>query len=133
MKARIKKPVKKPSHPFTKKPFKSIPKYMEVYCDTLAGVKFADSQRTTITAGDPVELVWERSNPYDPNAIRVDLNNVKLGYIKAKHTHTLHACREAGIKLNAFIRGYYPDEPTYNQIVVVVYGEKPNEKPEVTL
>lgn len=106
------------------KKFKSLPKKMELYCDALAGVKFADSQLTKITPGIAVDLVWEPSNPYDRNAIRVDLNGVKLGYIKAAHTQKLHEKREAAVKLHSFIRSYHPQNPSWEQIFIVIYTDK---------
>lgn len=113
--------------------FKSIPKHIELYCGCLAGVKYADSQLTNINPGASINLVWERSNPFDPNAIRVDLDEVKLGYIKGRDTHILHAHREAGVKLHGFIRSYHPTNPSYTQIVVVVYGDKPTVAKEIEL
>lgn len=104
--------------------FKSIPKSQEVYCSCLAGVKYADAQRTKIKAGDKLELFWERNNPFDANAIRVELNKVKLGYIRAADTHLLHAHRKSDIKLRAFVRSYHPTNPSWQQIVIVVYADK---------
>lgn len=97
---------------------------MEIYCDTLAGVKFADSQLTAVQPGQAVQLVHEKSNRFDENAIRVDtLDNVKLGYIKKRDTHILHNAKANGAKFQAFIRSYNPTANSWEQIVVVVYRE----------
>lgn len=105
---------------------------MEIYCDTLAGVKFADSQLAKLEAGMGLLLVPEPSNIYDPRAIRVQTaDGIKLGYIKKKDTSILHAVHESGRKINTFIRSYNPDLQPWEQIVIVCYADdKPVEKEE---
>ena len=98
---------------------------MEIYCDTLAGVKFADSQLIQLKPGEAVALVHERANTFDPNAIRVDtLAGVKLGYIKRKDTHILHSAKANGANFQSFVRSYNPTANSWEQIVIVVYTDK---------
>ena len=56
----------------------------EQYLDKAVGVTFGDCQKVlpTLKRGEVLELIPEPENPYDPNAIRVESNGKKCGYIK---------------------------------------------------
>lgn len=49
------------------------------------------------------ELVPEPDNPHDPNAIRVDVGGVKVGYIPREQTARIHALIEGGATARAII------------------------------
>lgn len=52
-----------------------------------------------------VELIPEPSNPYDPNAIKVVIDNVHVGYIKKGSTTRARNLLNAGGKVTAEIKG----------------------------
>ena len=52
-----------------------------------------------------VELIPEPSNPYDPNAIKVVIDNVHVGYIKKGSTTRVRNLLNAGGKVTADIKG----------------------------
>ena len=52
-----------------------------------------------------VELIPEPSNPYDPNAIKVVIDNVHVGYIKKGSTTRVRNLLNAGGKVTAEIKG----------------------------
>lgn len=105
---------------------KSNQKKIEIYEEALAGVAHSDYQRVAgIRAGRECKLFWERSNIHDPNAIKVTLDDVHIGYIKAKDTRILHVYREKGIKLYCEIVSYNRNNPTWSMIVVRCWAEEP--------
>lgn len=52
-----------------------------------------------------VELIPEPDNPYDPNAIKVVIDNVQVGYIKKGSTARVKNLLKAGGKVTAEIKG----------------------------
>ncbi len=97
------------------------PSQTEIYRDALAGVKYADAQLANLEPGQTVNLFWERSNPVDPNAIRVEsVGGVKLGYIKKNCTEQLHWYRTRKIKLTATITAIYPNNPSWESLYVKI-------------
>lgn len=52
-----------------------------------------------------VELIPEPSNPYDPNAIKVVIDGVHVGYIKKGSTTRVRNLLKAGGKVTAEIKG----------------------------
>lgn len=86
----------------------------------VAGVKFYDYQQTQLKAGDKLTLTWERSNQYDKNAIRVDFQRTKLGYVPRELTHKLHWERLAGRKVTAIVRSFNKSNPSWETIRVKV-------------
>lgn len=49
------------------------------------------------------ELVPEPENPHDPNAIRVDVNGVTVGYIARDNTQRIRETMDSGVKFRAKI------------------------------
>jgi hypothetical protein len=49
----------------------------------LAGIRHYEAAQVwrDMNAGDRLELVRERDNPYDPNAVRIEWHGRKLGYL----------------------------------------------------
>lgn len=99
---------------------KSVP--YEIYRDALAGVKHHDAQLSKcLIAGQKVRLIWERKNPVDANAIRVEsVDGFKLGYIKRGDTAKLHWFREREVKLTATISAVYWNNPSWESIYIKV-------------
>lgn len=47
----------------------------------IAGVQYAKPDRTKLSKGGKLDLIFERKNRYDSNAIKIMQNGIKLGYI----------------------------------------------------
>ena len=96
---------------------KSTPKQAVIYDDFVAGLKYYDVGLTNIEPGQRLRMFWERSNPADNKAIRIETTDgVKLGYVKAKDTHKLHWYLERGIKLQATVAGWFPRNPSWEML-----------------
>ncbi len=104
-----------------------------IYQDFLAGVAYGDMQLTDLAAGDKVQLVHERSNKFDPNAIRVDFNGVKIGYIKRDHTHILHTAKALGRRPSGYISAVQKNNPSYRQVTIKILADKIVEPKDETL
>ena len=95
-------------------------KLIEVGRVSVAGVQYSDYQKCkSIKAGQKVKLFWEKKNHYDPNAIRVDLNGIKLGYVpKGEFQDLLHEYLGMGIKVTTEIVAFNPTNPTWHMITM---------------
>ena len=89
---------------------------------SLAGVQYSDYQLCAgLKAGSPVTFTWERSNPYDDMAIRVDYHGTKIGYVpKGPNQDLLHEQREDGIKITGRVIAFNKNNPTWHLITVAV-------------
>ena len=76
-----------------------------VHSAPLAGFQYhaAQSLWSELHVGDRLDLIREPENPYDNNAIRVEWNGEKLGYIPKKENAKLAEQMDLGIDLNARI------------------------------
>lgn len=57
----------------------------------------------TVQKKDAVELVREQDNEHDPNAVAVEHNGTKLGYIPASIVRTVASLIDGGFPLRARI------------------------------
>ena len=71
----------------------------------LAGFRYYEgkSLREEIKVGDPLTLVREPDNPYDGNAVRIDWNGRKLGYVPRRENAHLARQMDHGAAVNARI------------------------------
>jgi hypothetical protein len=88
----------------------------------VAGVQYSDYQCVLgLKAGRKVTFTWERSNKYDDNAIRIDIDGVKIGYVpRGEHQDTLHELREERTKIVSSISAYNKTNPTWAMLHVKV-------------
>lgn len=95
-------------------------KLIEVFRDNISGVQYGDYQQVLpkLKAGAKLTLTWERGNNYDPMAIRIDLDKVKLGYVKgnSEFQRLLHEYREHGIKVVATLVSFNRTNPTWQML-----------------
>ena len=56
-----------------------------------------------IEAGDELEMVREEDNKHDANAIRLDYEGVKIGYVARSDNQVLSKLLDAGIDLKCFV------------------------------
>lgn len=78
-----------------------------IQCCSLAGFEHHEGIAlwSYLTVGDSLELRREPGNPHDPNAIRVDWNGRKLGYIPRMENRTTARLLDQGKWLEARIGG----------------------------
>ena len=70
-----------------------------------------------LAAGQPLTLVREPDNPYDPLAVRLDWQSRKIGYVPRPHNAAIAAALDEGLPLAAHIAaviGHF-DEPWRRQ------------------
>ena len=69
----------------------------------LAGFRHYDGARVLreLKAGDRLELVREPRNPYDANAVRVEWQGVKLGYVPRRDNAAVARQMDHGVALEA--------------------------------
>ena len=74
----------------------------------LRGVQFGDCQYNIKNFAcpkalgiDEYDLVREPDNPFDPNAVRVEINGIKFGYIPKEQAQEISPRLKAGQKLAA--------------------------------
>ena len=69
----------------------------------LAGFRYAEAARVwpQLREGDALELVREPDNPYDANAVRVDWQGHKLGYVPRRENAAIAWGLDRGAPLRA--------------------------------
>lgn len=73
----------------------------------LAGFRHYDGGEVLrdLKPGDRLELVRERENPYDANAVRVEWRGVKLGYVPSRDNAAVARQMDRGAALEARLAG----------------------------
>lgn len=76
-----------------------------VQSSPLAGLRYHEAAKvwTDMHVGDPLRLVREPDNPYDPNAIRVEWQGLKLGYVPRRENGALAWAMDHGEGVQARI------------------------------
>ena len=69
----------------------------------LAGIRHYEAGAVwrNMAAGDPLELVREPDNQYDPNAVRIDWRGRKLGYLPRRDNDAVARQLDRGAALEA--------------------------------
>lgn len=71
--------------------------------------------------GDPLTLVRESDNPHDPNAIRVEWQGSKLGYVPRRENRALAAAIDAGEQVVARIKKLRPHRNPWQRMEFEVF------------
>jgi hypothetical protein len=73
----------------------------------LAGFRHYDGREiwSAMKVGDRLQLVRERDNPYDANAVRVDWRGVILGYVPRRDNAAVARQMDRGAALEARVAG----------------------------
>lgn len=66
--------------------------------------------------GDPLTLVREPDNPYDPNAVRVEWRGEKLGYVPRAENADVARHMDHGTKVEARISRLTEDRNPWKRI-----------------
>ena len=72
----------------------------------LAGFRYADAAALwpQLRQGDALDLVREADNPHDANAVRVEWQGHKLGYVPRRENSAVAWGLDRGVRLRARIR-----------------------------
>ena len=89
----------------------------------LAGFQFYSGKVvwSEMKVGDPLTLVREPDNPYDPNAVRVEWGGEKLGYVPRADNADLARHMDRGTKVEARISRLTQDRNPWRRIRFDVY------------
>lgn len=89
----------------------------------VAGVGFAKYKSfiADMKSNDPVELVAEPENTYDPNAVRLEWKGQKIGYVPKSSNAGIAAGLKAGKKLSAKVLVVDASEKSHKAIRVGLY------------
>lgn len=91
----------------------------------LAGFRYGAAPELwpQLSAGDPLELVRERDNPHDPNAVRVEWRGHKLGYVPRSENGALAWAMDRGETLRARVSRLAEHRNPRRRIEFEVYME----------
>lgn len=96
-----------------------------VQSSPLAGFRYHDAAKvwTELKIGDRLRLVREPDNPYDPNAVRVEWQGVKLGYVPRRENGALAWAMDHGEPVYARISVLREHRNTRKRMEFEVYVE----------
>lgn len=99
---------------------KNQTKKKELFRCNIAGVQYSDYQLCLgLKAGAKLDLWWERGNPHDPQAIRVEYRGIKLGYIpRGPFQEKLHEYLQNGIKVFTSMVSVNENNPSWHRFVL---------------
>lgn len=99
------------------------PKYHIIQTCPLAGFQHHNGEALWpfVTVGDRLELKREPGNPHDRNAIRVDWNGRKLGYLPANRNQTTALLLDNHVPLIARIGGMENHPDPWRRLAVEVW------------
>src|SRR6266403_5747160 len=111
----------------TKKHIKNHTKWQNVESRfNLAGVQFSDYNlvcgKQGLKPGTVLNLTWERSNKYDPLAIRVSYHKVNLGYVPRGtiYQSECHRIHNKSNKLIAVLTAFNKNNPSWCMITIQI-------------
>ena len=96
-----------------------------VQSSTLAGFRYHEAAKvwTDLRVGDPLHLVREPHNPYDPNAVRIEWRGLKLGYVPRRENGALAWAMDHGEPVAARISVLREHRNTRKRLEFEVYVE----------
>ncbi len=89
----------------------------------VAGLKFTDAAKflDDIKVDDVITLHHELENPTDPNAVRLEWNGRKLGYIPKAHNGDISRGLAAGVPYEAFVNMVNPAAKSHISVEIRIY------------
>lgn len=93
-----------------------------LHVSPLAGFQYHRGPRLwpRLQAGQPLHLVREPDNSYDPRAVRIDWNGEKLGYLPRMDNAAASQLLDRGERLTARIAGLAEDPDPWRRVTVAV-------------
>jgi len=78
---------------------------IELQHSPVAGFQYhhGESLWSRLTPGVPLSLVREQNNPYDPRAVRIEFDGVKIGYVPRAENATIAHLMDSGRHVSASI------------------------------
>ena len=94
-----------------------------VQSSPLAGSQYYSANRVwgEIRIGDRLSLARERDNRHDRNAVRVEWNGQKLGYVPRAENRAVAQALDAGERLEARVAGLRDDPDPWRRVEFEVY------------
>lgn len=92
----------------------------------VAGFRYQDIDLGDLTVGTPVRFVRETDNAFDPNAIRVEMDNKRIGYIKRQQLSAVTNWLEQ-YHIEAFLERF---NGTSDRPIVYVFCRLTQRRPE---
>ena len=74
--------------------------------------------------GDHLDLVPEPTNKFDPNAVRIEFQDIFLGYVPKKFSSEISAMLEIGEDLTCIVDAISPDAKAWEKIKVTIVDEE---------
>lgn len=89
----------------------------------LAGFRYYEGKQlwSEMKVGDPLQLIREPDNSYDPNAVRVEWQGHKLGYVPRADNQALARFMDRGSKAEARITRLKKSRNPWQRIEFEVY------------
>ena len=94
-----------------------------VQSSPLAGSQYYSASRlwTEIRIGDRLSLAREQDNRHDRNAVRVEWNGQKLGYVPRAENRAVAQALDAGERLEARVAGLRDDPDPWRRIEFEIF------------
>ena len=94
-----------------------------VQSSPLAGSQYYSANRVwgEIRIGDRLSLVREQDNRHDRNAVRVEWNGQKLGYVPRAENRAVAQALDAGERLEARVAGLRDDPDPWRRIEFEIF------------
>ena len=73
-----------------------------------------------LAKGDELDLICEPDNKFDPNAVRIELDDTMLGYVPKKFSAEVNAALEIGRDLECIITKLDPSAKPWEQCEVTI-------------
>jgi len=91
----------------------------------LAGFQYHQGEHLwpRLCPGDPLALVREPDNPYDPRAVRVDWHGHKLGYVPRRENTAVSQMLDRGERLEAHIAELRQSFDPWQRIALAIWLE----------
>ena len=88
----------------------------------VAGVQYHEIHKCLkeMEVGDSLQMTPEPTNKYDPNAVRIEFEDVMIGYVSAKISAEVTALIESVDEVTCQIIELNKDEKPWKQVKVVI-------------
>jgi len=95
---------------------------IELQHSPVAGFQYhhGESLWSRLTPGVPLGLVREPNNPYDPRAVRIEFDGVKIGYVPRAENATIAHLMDSGRHVSASILAVRESSNPWDRIEVAL-------------
>jgi hypothetical protein len=90
-----------------------------------AGIQHSEYRlRDNFVVGHPVKLIHNPDNQYDPNAIEIWYEDVRIGFVPRKDTMIFHKRHAENLPTSAVLTAYDPTAPVWNMFIVTAFDDR---------